>query len=223
MGKDNPFHKRRRKDEKGLKRRKASRKPYDKVLIVCEGEKTEPQYFNGLINHHRISSANVLIYGDGASDPMGIYRYARRLYEEEEERGDPFDRVYCVFDKDSHHSYMIALATIGHAKPKSTFVATYSVPCFEYWLLLHFNYTTRPYGPLSGKSACDQVIAELKTYYRAYTKGDDNIFPRFVENTSTAIKRAAQALDSANQTGIDNPTTRVHELVKYLQEIKQGM
>lgn len=45
MGTDDLFHKRRAKKAKDLRRRKARRDPYDKVLIVCEGSKTEPYYF----------------------------------------------------------------------------------------------------------------------------------------------------------------------------------
>lgn len=42
MGKDNqPKHRQAARD---LKRRAAVRQPYERLLIVCEGEKTEPQY-----------------------------------------------------------------------------------------------------------------------------------------------------------------------------------
>jgi len=46
MGTDNLFHKRKAKKAVDLARRKALRAPYAKVLVVCEGEKTEPYYFN---------------------------------------------------------------------------------------------------------------------------------------------------------------------------------
>jgi hypothetical protein len=42
MGKDNqPKH---RQVARVLQRRAAVRQPYERLLIVCEGEKTEPQY-----------------------------------------------------------------------------------------------------------------------------------------------------------------------------------
>ncbi|WP_224217287.1 RloB family protein [Vibrio cholerae] len=46
MGSDNLHHKRKAKAERELSRRKSKRSSYEKVLIVCEGEKTEPNYFN---------------------------------------------------------------------------------------------------------------------------------------------------------------------------------
>lgn len=54
-------------------RRAAQRAPYDKVLIVCEGSKTEPNYFRDLIKLHDISSVNVRISGDYAYLRGGIW------------------------------------------------------------------------------------------------------------------------------------------------------
>ncbi len=40
MGSEDLFHKRKAKKQQDSVRRIANRKPYDHVLIVCEGEKT---------------------------------------------------------------------------------------------------------------------------------------------------------------------------------------
>jgi hypothetical protein len=45
MGSDNLFHKRKARQIESLRRKKARRASYETVLIVCEGEKTEPNYF----------------------------------------------------------------------------------------------------------------------------------------------------------------------------------
>ncbi len=220
MGTDNLFHKRRAKKAKELSRRKARKQPYDKVLIVCEGEKTEPHYFNGLKDHYSLNSANIEICSDCGPDPLGIYKYARRRYFDEKANGDPFDRVYCVFDKDTHGTYQRAVDEIQRARPAGTFMAINSVPCFEYWLLLHFNSTTRPYAPLPGNSACNQVLTELRKYMPDYSKGNAEIFSLLVEKMDFAIGNADHALQIATDAGTDNPTTRVHELVRYLRNIK---
>ena len=60
MGTDNLHHKRKAKQVSRLQRQNAKRKPYDKVLIVCEGEKTEPNYFNELKDHYEINTAKVI-------------------------------------------------------------------------------------------------------------------------------------------------------------------
>ena len=54
MGTDNLFHKRKAKAAIDTQRRKSNRESYDKVLIVCEGDKTEPLYFSELIDHYEI-------------------------------------------------------------------------------------------------------------------------------------------------------------------------
>ncbi len=105
MGTDDLFHKRRAKQSKDLARRKAKRKPYDKVLIVCEGEKTEPNYFEDLKDYYKLSSTNVEVAGDCGSSPTSVVSHARDLYRKAEKYGDAFDKVFCVFDKDTHGDY----------------------------------------------------------------------------------------------------------------------
>ncbi len=39
---------------RALKRKKGSKPPYDRVLIVCEGRKTEPLYFNDIRMQNRV-------------------------------------------------------------------------------------------------------------------------------------------------------------------------
>src|SRR5690606_15818884 len=143
---------------------------------VCEGEKTEPHYFQGLRNYYSLNTANIEICGECESDPNSVVQFAKKRYREEKDAGDPFDRVYCVFDKDAHPNYDQALNTIATAIPHGTFFAANSVPSFEYWLLLHYIYSTRPYTALPGNSAGNQVLSELKQYLPDYEKGADNVF-----------------------------------------------
>lgn len=78
-------------------RKEAIREPYDVVLIVCEGEKTEPGYFEGLKKAHRLSSANIKVVSGEGSDPVSIVKHALR----ECQKGG-YDRVFCVFDRNGH-------------------------------------------------------------------------------------------------------------------------
>jgi len=43
MGSDDLFHKRKSRKVAALRRQEHKREPYDLVLIVCEGGKTEPK------------------------------------------------------------------------------------------------------------------------------------------------------------------------------------
>lgn len=115
---------------------------------------------------------------------------------------------------------MQGLDAIRGATPKGVYVAITSIPCFEYWLLLHFNYTTKPYNPLPRNSVCNQVNADLKARMPAYNKGSDNTFLALIDALDFAKENAARALKAAEETHTDNPSTRVHERVKFLQDIK---
>lgn len=141
---------------KNLARKQAKRDPYDRVLIVCEGKKTEFFYFNELITHYRLNTANITVDNRSDSAPINVYERAWELYQQSVKDKMPYDRVYCLFDRDTHSTYQSTIQTIQTLKrPKGVFFAVPSVPCFEYWLLLHFKRTAKPYD------LCGGVIEEL--------------------------------------------------------------
>lgn len=222
MGSDNLHHKRKAKAERELSRRKSKRSSYEKVLIVCEGEKTEPNYFNEQVNHYKLNSANVAIDGKCGSSPKSVFERAKELAQIEERRGDAYDRVYCVFDKDSHETYAQTLVDIDSFESNSIFIAVTSVPCFEYWLLLHFQFSTKPYHASGKSSIADQVIKDLKMFIPHYSKGDDAMFTQLLDQLDFAKQNAIRANEAASNNHTDNPTTLVHELVEYLQNLKSG-
>ena len=216
MGTDNLHHKRKARKESELARKAGKRAPYSKVLIVTEGSKTEPLYFTKLRQHYRINKANMTIDGRSGSNPLSVVRHGRELYKQEKNR-DPFDYVYCVFDKDKHGNYRQALEEIKNAKPEGVFIAITSVPCFEYWLLLHYVYTTAPYQSADNTGPAQQVISELKKHLPDYEKGRAEWFTELLDKLEKAKQNAEKSLATANRTNTDNPSTRVHRLVEYLQ------
>lgn len=220
MGSENLFHKRRAQIARELTRHRAKRDSYDRVLIVCEGAKTEPNYLRGLIDDLELNTANIEVDGDCGSSPISVVKHSIKRYKEEKSRGDAYDHVYCVFDKDAHTSYSEALDKIANTKPKDVFHTINSVPCFEYWLLLHFEYTTREFTATGTKSRCDNLIDVLKPHISGYTKGARNIYQQLSGQTSQAITNSKGALTAARTSGTDNPTTLMHELVEYLQNLK---
>ena len=220
MGSDDLFHKKKAKSAKQLQRRQSRRAAYEKLLIVCEGEKTEPHYFNGIRNYYDLNTANVEISGDCNSDPMSLVDYAKQRYREERDSGDPFDRIFCVFDKDAHTTYVRALDALHSANPDNTFFAINSVPCFEYWLLLHFQYSTKSYTDLSANSAGNQVINDLKNFMPDYEKGGTEIFAELFLQLDFAKNNAARALGESEKNGTDNPSTHIHTLVEFMQNLK---
>lgn len=220
MGSDNLFHKRKARNRQSLERRVARRAPYKKILIVCEGEKTEPHYFKGARDYYSLNTVNVEVRGDCASDPMSIVKFAKQRYREEKDAGDPFDQIYCVFDKDGHTTYAEAIEALKSAIPSPTYFTINSVPSFEYWLLLHFIYSTRPYDALPGNSSANQVLTELKNYLPEYHKSQQTIFIDLISQLQQAKHYAELALKESSRNQTDNPSTRVHQLIATLQSLK---
>jgi len=220
MGTDNLHHKRKARSDRDLKRSRAKRAPYERVLIVCEGEKTEPLYFKELVTHYRLNTANVEICGNCDSSPKSVLSYAKAQQANAMKQGDGFDKVFCVFDKDCHESYQDTLNAI--AQLKGVYQAIVSVPCFEYWLLLHFEYLTHPYSAIQNRSVCGLVIKDLKLHLPDYEKSQNGVFKVLLDKLPDAIKSAKSVLATSERIQSDNPSTKIHELIEYLQGLKNG-
>lgn len=209
--------KRGNKDSKDFRRRGSIREPYDYVLIVCEGSKTEPRYFDELCRYLRIHNANVIIAkNDEGTNPLSVVACALKEYKDDPE----YDHVFCVFDRDKHPDFAAAIEkiTATRLRGKASIHAITSIPCFEYWILLHFDYTTRQFTAAEG-SNCNEVIGILKQYVPDYKK-KMSVFEIVKSKTATAIENAKKVERFHETSGTDNPSTKVYELVEYLQNIK---
>ena len=65
----------------------SKREPYDRVLIVCEGQRTEPLYFQDIADRYRLSIANIKVIGSEA-DPKTVVREAKKERDRERRRGE---------------------------------------------------------------------------------------------------------------------------------------
>ena len=200
---------------RSVRRRTAHRESYSRVLIVAEGLKTEAAYFTGLARHYRLSTANIVILGHGA-DPATVVREAIKLKQREQRRGDAYDRVFCVFDRDGHAQFEPASQ---RARAHGIDLAR-SWPCFEYWLLLHFEYTRKPYVASGARSPCDVCVRDLRLHMADYHKAQNDVFPCLLDRLELAKTRAARAHADIGATTEPNPGTEVHRLVDFLQNLK---
>ncbi|MBV9508751.1 MAG: RloB domain-containing protein [Caulobacteraceae bacterium] len=187
------------------------------MLIVCEGAKTEPYYFEGLKRAWRLSNANVHVHSAGASDPLNIVAYALNQV-----RDGGYDRAFCVFDRDSHAGFQAALQQIAQSAEGQAgkLEAIVSWPCFEVWVLLHFVMTTKDFAPGAGRSACEQVIREIATHFPGYAKASKGIFDALGGRLDAALAHAEQLASHNLSTGAESPATSVHRLVAYLRGLK---
>ena len=158
------------------------------------------------------------------SSPQNLYRRARRQYGNERKllnnyKDSPYKRVFCIFDRDGHESFKRTLEEIENAEPAGLFKAIPSVPCFEYWLMLHFEYTTSPY---EGPDACRLFIKnELLRHMKNYRKGDTKHFPGLMQSLGQALERSARALKYSRSNNTGSPYTLMHELVGELRQLAE--
>ena len=191
------------------------REPHDRVLIVCEGQRTEPLYFQDIVDRYRLSIANIKVIGSGA-DPRTVVREAKKERDREKRRGEKYDKVYCVFDRDEHATFQ---AACDEARA-SGLCLTRSWPCFEFWLRLHFKFSRQPYESSRGRSPAQNCVSDVRAFLPGYAKAARGVFLKLEDRLEEAKARAARALNDARATGALNPSTEVHELVKYLQSLK---
>ena len=187
MGSDDLFKKKKARKLRDISRKKRTRDLYKRVLIVCEGQKTEPLYFDSLKKEYRLQATDIRITNAKGSDPMNLVKHAIEEYKASQKEGNDFDFVYCVFDKDDHANYKQAINEISKINNMEVFLAITSVPCFEFWLLLHFCCTAKPFRSVKGKSAGEQVVCKLQKYISRYKKGDKNTFELTKSNLNQAI------------------------------------
>lgn len=219
MGSDDLFHKRKGKLKDSLARKKGTKEPAPLYLIVCEGEKTEPNYFNELRNFERISSITVKVSGECGSAPISVAEYALDLYENLLAEGNVIERVFCVFDRDNHSSFHKACALIERsAKSGVPIEAVTSIPCFEYWIVLHFGNFRAAYNDSGNATAAKKALKHLQTFIIGYSKGNAGIYAYLKPNQADAIRNAKLAMEDAQRTAVDDPSTQIHVLVEKLLE-----
>jgi hypothetical protein len=184
------------RQQKQLERKQGRRASYDRILIVTEGSKTEPNYFNEIRTAFRLHTANVEVRpSELGTAPIQVVTYAQVLFENGDRHRNiqrrAFERVYAVFDRDDHESYFDALKLAdslngklrNDAKQSIVFQAIASVPSFELWLLLHFEDIQSPLHR-------DEVIRRLKLYISGYEKGMKKAFETTREHLPVATERA---------------------------------
>lgn len=217
------FGQRKPLNPKGERGATPARQPARRILLVCEGSKTEPIYFRDMTNDLGVSRLVDIQRSDGTS-PDQVVNRAVELYEAELLTGDIFDEVYCVFDRDAHERFLDAVSRIKqlheNGKPIRSAV---SVPCFEFWLLLHFTYTSKPYAATGKKSVGGQVVSDLKKKpgFAKYDKGMKGVYQVLKPLHEDAL-RNAKNLQASQAGGADypNPSTEVHELIQKLRNMK---
>ena len=223
MGSEGLFHKKRERSVSDLKRNVGSRNNPERqlqprILIVCEDSKSSAFYLEELAKDLGLSAVTVEGKRCGSA-PSSVLAFAQEQYENSVKDRNPYYRVYCVFDRDKHDCFDTTVQAIADIKPKNTFFAVTTMPCFEFWLMLHFVYDTSPYQASANKTSCGNANTKLKLHWADYGKNKRGIYAHSKDYMQTAINHAKLLVNHNLTTNSINPQTNIHTLVEYLQSI----
>lgn len=204
------------------------------ILIYCEGENTEPSYFNKF----KVSSATVKAFGEG-KNTLSLVQEAIKIAKKAEDDGKPFDKVWCVFDADPKPDNPSQLQNFNKAVAlgnKVGFNTAYSNQAFEYWLILHFedhqggsmprtdydkklNHYLKPYKIAYDGSGSKIVTQEMFRVLFEQVDTDKNGYS--ITRCDVASARAEKIFNyhaPHTNPGNEESSTLVHRLVEELIE-----
>lgn len=214
-----------------LRNRVVGRRPKGRnYLIVCEGTKTEPNYFEALRKKLSGGEGDKIVIV-GAQD--NTKRIVERAREEVELRNrsdnPPYYHVWLVFDRDSFppddFDNAIKMVADEDAKFKADgevllphWHAAWSNEAFELWYLYHFQEN------IGGALSRERFEAMLSGHLGfKYVKNSLDMFEHLLPNVGMAIERARRAFSKwpdNTPCHARNPATSVYQLVddllKYL-------
>jgi hypothetical protein len=181
-------------------RKVGTRELRQRFLIVCEGEKTEPNYFRSF----RVPGLVVDIRGVG-ENPSCLVKTTEKLNQQDE-----YDQIWCMFDRDDWTTQDFNNA-IKKAKTLK-FQVAYSNEAFELWYVLHFEF-------LNTAIPRSQYIQKISSILgQPYQKNSTTIYNDLLGKQDTALKHARKLLSQydPHNPAKDNPVTTVHLLVQEL-------
>lgn len=206
-----------------------------RYYIFCEGQQTEPQYFNGFkkyIESNPIYKDMVLV----EIEPCGAETMRVIGQAEEYVRKNKITKgqIWCVYDKDSFpaerfNGVLERAEALNLQNEDVQYHVAWSNECIEFWFILHFSYYTSNNHRSEYIEYLNNKFTELGI--GKYAKNMENIFDVLLEhgNPKLAI-RYAKRIISEHQGMTPTmiaPGTKVYELVeelvKYLPEdVKDG-
>ncbi len=196
-----------------FKRRLPFKQIRESFLILCEGQNTEPIYFNAF----RLTTATVRALSVTSGDAGVVVRAAIKRRQAETDKGKLYDQYWVVFDKDhtTNHTFNEAIKMAE----QTGFRVAYSNQAFELWFLLHFEYIA---GPLHRRLYPDRLTTSLGFAYDKDAATTIKVVRVLLNHQPRAIEHAHRLLKHHDDTDSRNPATEessttVHFLVEELR------
>jgi hypothetical protein len=201
-----------------LKRPQNTQPERKTLIIACEDEKSAPFYFQAMFDKLKkervIAISSLVIANHTNTHPTGVLEDLLNHKGNEE-----FDHRWIFIDRDEErtngggHTLENFNQAFSQAKSKKIKVA-YANPCFEIWVLLHFEYRNTAIDR-------DELYKKLESE-KGYVKNELFMHLLDPELQITAIENSKKLLkswkDQVFNPATNNPSTNVHELVELLNK-----
>lgn len=180
------------------------------VVIACEDTHAVKQYFARF--RTRKVQFRVLPTQDGRSSPQDVLaRLDTFKSEVATEEGDSF---WVCIDTDhwAQANHIGNLVEVLQQCRQKDYDVAISNPCFELWLLLHFDEC-----PSSAALACSDVVAALRRAAGSYQKSKCARLAIEPSQVHLAVARAKKMDSDPDEILPSRPTTRIYRLIEILQ------
>jgi hypothetical protein len=217
------------KEKKSWQRKQNTRDERKMLIIACEDEKSSKLYFEAIFNdlkrNHAIAKDSLVFAKRLGTDPENVVKSVleHKDYEAFDERWVVIDRDEVMLKKTggtggfSEEQFNSALKNAKNNKPEIK--VAYANPCFEIWVLLHYEY----YDTAINREALNEKLESEKGYIKS------ELFTPLLDPNlqAVAIRNSKQLIQSwENSQGeaipaTDNPSTTIHKLVELLNGFKK--
>lgn len=202
-------------------RKKKTRVPHPSTYIFCEGEKTEPNYFNAFIDSLSFPGelATVKVVHTDKTNLVGLVDEAKK-FKDNNAYALGSDEYWIVVDKDGYPKHKEGF----EAAKRNSFKIAFSSICFEYWLLCHYTFSKIPY-----QNYREIIRGALIRHIPEYTKNNGDIFSITNELLETACQNARASRDRWVRKQPDkeiyelNPYTNVDELMQHIFSFRKNL
>ncbi|HSI86981.1 MAG: RloB family protein [Candidatus Methylacidiphilales bacterium] len=199
------------------------------ILIVTEGQITEPSYFRHIAKHWNLHPHVASIEPGGEGIPLNLVRKAKKIQKEriKKEKSNQlpynqiakFDETWIVFDTE-HAARQNRLEDGVEEAKRCDFKIAHSTPCFEFWLVLHYALRAPPMETCDEACRLFEEVAQLNG--NSYSKANgaaQELITRLMPLTTEAVKNACrQTQQQRHEDFPPNPSTAVHLLLASMHD-----
>lgn len=190
-------------------------------LIVCEGEKTEPNYFASIKKLLPRGIIEFIHIQGTARNTKSLVDWTEKFRDKQAQNNIKYDQTWAVFDKDSFLPQDFDNAINKGENMSDKINCAWTNEAFELWYLLHFEYISAGMSREDYEPRLEEWLTKKMGKPFKYEKNLPNMYEILQEfgKPKQAILWAEKLEKSYEdkQFSTHNPCTKVHHLIKALE------